>query len=125
MSRQARELFDSDAEVIEFLDDCGLHVSQAVLLEELGQYGQLAELHLAQGHTLEAITAFVKDRDNPESAKRASKSILDGIWQVLSFGVDPDSNPVRANTTLQKLLRQLGELDITHLEDKMHDEVCR
>ena len=122
--RQARELLDSDAKVIEFLDDCGLHVSQAELLEELGQYEQLAELHLAQGHTLEAIAVFVKDRNNPESAKRASKCVLDGVWQGLSLGIDPASEPVKANDTLQELLRRLDELDITHLEDEMRDEVC-
>lgn len=122
--RQARELFDSDTEVIEFLDECGLYVSQAVLLEELGQHEQLAELHLAQGHTLEAIAAFVKDQRNPDSAKRASKCVLDGVWQGLFLGVHPASEPVKANNTLQELLRRLDELDITHLEDEMRDEVC-
>lgn len=99
-------------------------MSQAALLEELGYYDQLAELHLSQGHTLEAIAAFVKDTNNPESAKRASKCVLDGLWQWLSLGVDTASEPVKANVTLQELLRQLDQLDITHIEEEMRDEVC-
>ncbi|TFY57544.1 hypothetical protein EVJ58_g6956 [Rhodofomes roseus] len=121
--KQARELFESDEEILEFLDDRGLYVSQVDLLEELGQFRQLAKLHLTQGHVLEAITAFLKDNGNPDSAKRASQCILDGVCQLLSFGVATNSESVKSNATLQELLRRLEALDIDHLDDGMRDEV--
>ncbi|KAH9921295.1 uncharacterized protein B0H18DRAFT_880310 [Fomitopsis serialis] len=121
--KQARELFESDEEILEFLDDRGLYVSQVDLLDELGQFGQVAELHLTQGHVLEAIAAFLKDHSNPDSAKRASQCVLDGIWQGLSLGVDTSSELVKANVTLQELLQRLQHLDISHLEDGTRDEV--
>ncbi|GBE78672.1 predicted protein [Sparassis crispa] len=121
--KQARDLFKSDDEALEYMDDYGLDIARATLLEELGRFADAAELHLSEGRTLEAIESFSKDHGNPDSLRRASQCLLDGMWSSLCFGVTPNSELATSNNTLQKLLRLLARLDVTDLDSNMRDEV--
>lgn len=121
--RQARELFPSDEKALEYMDDYGLDIARATLLEELGRFAEAAELHLAEGRTLEAIRAFLKDSQHPESVRRASQCLLDGLWRSLSFGLSCRSDSIGSDLPLQELLRLSTSLDATSLDDSTYDQV--
>ncbi|KAI0935696.1 hypothetical protein AcV5_004043 [Taiwanofungus camphoratus] len=121
--RQARELFPSDEKALEYMDDYGLDIARATLLEELGRFAEAAELHLAEGRTLEAIRAFLKDSQHPESVRRASQCLLDGLWRSLSFGLSCRSDSIGSDLPLQELLRLSTSLDATSLDDSTYDQM--
>lgn len=86
------------------MDDFGLNVARASLLEELGKYAEAAEVLFQEGNTLEAVRLLTLDRDNEESMKRAIECVLDGLWSALSFGVSVTDQLISSHPTLGKLL---------------------
>ncbi|KAH9945568.1 hypothetical protein B0H21DRAFT_877321 [Amylocystis lapponica] len=120
--QKARDLFASDQEALQYMDDLGFNTTRATLLEQLGKYSAAAEIHLAEGRTLEAIQLFSRDKQNPQSMKRASRSLLDGMWRNISFGIDFNSDLLGSSDTLRGLLPLLGALDTTSLDDQTRDE---
>ncbi|KAH9949530.1 hypothetical protein B0H21DRAFT_881892 [Amylocystis lapponica] len=120
---KARELFESDQEALEYMDDYGFNIARISLLKKLGRYAEAAEIHLEEGRTIEAIHLFLRDKQNTQSVRRASRSLLDGMWRNLSFGVDPNSDLASSNTTLRDLRPFLDGLDITDLDEQTCDEV--
>ncbi|KAI0762352.1 hypothetical protein C8Q74DRAFT_1336826 [Fomes fomentarius] len=101
---KARELFETDEEALEYMDDFGLNIARASLLEKLGKYAEAAELLFEEGNTLEAVRLLTLDRDNEESMKRAIEFVLSGLWSALSFGVSVTEQLVSSHPTLGKLL---------------------
>lgn len=49
MYRKANCLFATLEEELEFLDDCGMDIAQATLLESLGRVAEAAEIHALEG----------------------------------------------------------------------------
>ena len=62
------------------LDDC-----HAAVLAELGRHQEAAEIHMAEGRTMEAIDALLDDKKNEQSKRRANECILRGLWENTSF----------------------------------------
>ncbi|KZT08921.1 uncharacterized protein LAESUDRAFT_675409 [Laetiporus sulphureus 93-53] len=122
--RQARELFESDEEALEYMDDLGLDVAQADLLKELGRVAEAAKLHLEEGRPLEAIKLFLADMESKSSKQQASRCMLEGLWRGLSFGVTPGSDLAKGNETLQELICMLPALDIADLDEDTRDQVA-
>lgn len=89
--RKARDLFDDDNEALEYMDDYGLDISRAALLEKLGRHDEAAECNLREGNTLEAIRLFLHDNASSKSRSKAVQCVLDGLWLRMSFGA-PGSN---------------------------------
>ncbi|KAK7064824.1 UvrD-like helicase ATP-binding domain-containing protein [Favolaschia claudopus] len=87
---KAHALFSSYEEALEYLEERGLDVAHATLLESLGRYSDAAEVHLEEGRTLEAIKLFLRERDSEESIRRGAECILQGLWRKISFAVSPD-----------------------------------
>ncbi|KAF9524672.1 hypothetical protein CPB83DRAFT_909779 [Crepidotus variabilis] len=83
---KATKLFTSVEEQLEYLEDFDLDISRAALLEQLGKYEDAAEIHLAEGRTLEAIRLFLKDQSDLKAMARGQHCILRGLWEQLSFG---------------------------------------
>ncbi|KAF8955734.1 hypothetical protein BDZ97DRAFT_1926448 [Flammula alnicola] len=88
---KATQLFDSVEEQLEYLEDFDLDVSRAALLEKLGKFQDAADIHFAEGRTLEAIR----------------------LWEKASFGVkslDRIEEVVRLLALASKV-KSLGMLD--------------
>ena len=85
--RKANQLFDSIEDELEYLEDFDLDDSRALLLENLGKFGDAADIHLAEGRTLEAIRLLLMDKDNEHSIRRGYHCILQGLWEKVSYGV--------------------------------------
>lgn len=121
--RRARELFESDEEALEFMDDYGLDVVQTIYLVELKRFTEAAEIHLAEGRTFDAIKTFLQDKDNLKSVRSACQCLLDALWRGLPLGLTPDSAIARRNATLQELIRIADEFSIHDLDERRRDEV--
>ena len=115
-SSKAKKLFDTYEEALEFTEDYDLDVARATLLESMGRLSEAAELHLTEGRQLQAISLFLKDRDDPNSQRRARECILQGLWGHISFGVPRES--FLENDTLIRLLELASKFDQTA------EEVC-
>ncbi|KAF8060885.1 hypothetical protein FPV67DRAFT_312197 [Lyophyllum atratum] len=89
---KARQLFSTDEEELEYLEDHDLDIARAEVLTSLGRPAEAAELHLLEGRTLDAIPLFLKDEDNAHSMRQASQCILQEFWRNLSFGIVPAQN---------------------------------
>ncbi|KAI0369978.1 hypothetical protein BV20DRAFT_945276 [Pilatotrama ljubarskyi] len=121
--KKATELFHSPEEALEYMDDYGLDVARASLLEQLGRYADAAELHLCEGNTLEAIRLLTLDRGNSQSIKRAMQCLLDGLWRHLPCGTVVTETLFESDATLVKLLQHaetIGDLDA---DSDLRDEV--
>jgi hypothetical protein len=55
------------------------------VLAELGRHQEAAEIHMAEGRTMEAIDALLDDEKNEQSKRRANECILRGLWENTSF----------------------------------------
>lgn len=121
--RQARDLFESDEEALEYMDDYGFDMSRASFLEQLNRPAEAAEIHLAEGRTLEAIQLFSNDKENAHSILRASQCLLDGLWSKFSFRVKLHNVPSELTENTRGLLRLLDTLDTVKLDVKSRDEV--
>ncbi|KAH9912842.1 uncharacterized protein BXZ73DRAFT_55806 [Epithele typhae] len=78
---EARELFEDDDEVVEYMDDYGLSTASAAFLEGLNRNQEAAERLLREGDILKAVELFLLDpgRDIP----KAARTVLDGLWRRL------------------------------------------
>ncbi|KAF9818499.1 hypothetical protein IEO21_02737 [Rhodonia placenta] len=121
--KRARELFESDEEALEFMDDYGLDVVQTIYLVELKRFTEAAEIHLAEGRTFDAIKTFLQDKDNLKSVRSACQCLLDALWRGLPLGLTPDSAIARRNATLQELIRIADEFSIHDLDERRRDEL--
>ncbi|TBU42438.1 hypothetical protein BD309DRAFT_866309 [Dichomitus squalens] len=109
--RKAMELFESDDDALEYMDDYGLDLAQAQFLEDTGRFEEAANVHLREGNTLEAIRVLSMDRSNEASLKRALDCLLDGLWRNLSCGVPVNEGTLRSNGVASKLLQYAKEMD--------------
>jgi hypothetical protein len=114
-------LFDNDAdEALEYLEERDLDVARAMLLERLGRNVEAAEVHLMAGRTLDGITLLLKNPGDEDAMRKGNKSILQGLWKHISFGVSPD----KTNPMMKQLLCLASKVDAAVLDNKDRDEVC-
>lgn len=119
--RQAKALFSSTKEAVEFAAEYDLDVARAGLFEDEGNFAEAGEIHLAAGRTLEAIQVFLKKHDDQGCTQRASNSILRRLWAHLSFGVSPEI--AMFDKELEKLCTAAAQLNPKLLESRDSDEV--
>jgi tetratricopeptide (TPR) repeat protein len=74
------EMFDDAVRVIR---DYRQEVDEE--LAELGTHQEAAQIHMAEGRTMEAIDALLDDKKNEQSKRRANECILRGLWENTSF----------------------------------------
>ncbi|KAI0641201.1 hypothetical protein C8Q79DRAFT_992409 [Trametes meyenii] len=121
--KKARELFDTDDDILEYMDDYGLDVARASFLEHLERYGDAAELHLAEGNTFEAIRLLTLDRNNTRSIQKAMQCLLDGLWSHLPCGTLVNEALVKTDASVAKLLKLADDLINVDAEDDLRLEV--
>ncbi|KAJ7479993.1 hypothetical protein B0H11DRAFT_1263344 [Mycena galericulata] len=116
---KANALFSSYEEALEYLEERGLDIAHATLLESLGRFSDAAEVHLEEGRTFDAIKLFLQDRDNERSMRRGIECILQGLWQRVSFAVSPgDGNP-----SVSLLLSFAAKADVAFLSENDQNEI--
>ncbi|KAJ4470931.1 hypothetical protein J3R30DRAFT_3531939 [Lentinula aciculospora] len=122
--QKAGTLFDSVDDQLEYLEERDMDIARAALLVVHGRIREAAELHLAEGRTLEAIDYFIRDTDtDPEdSARRATECILDGLWHKLTFSVS--SKQLTEDSNFFKLLELTKKIDHSLLTPISRDEVA-
>ncbi|KAH9931245.1 uncharacterized protein B0H18DRAFT_929725 [Fomitopsis serialis] len=123
--KQARSLFGSDEEALNYMDERGLDIARAMLLEQLGRLTDAAQVHLDEGRTTDAISLLLQDRGNPEATQRAAISLLDGLRCRLSFGITPGSETATSDVVLQELQRILNSqgMEVADVDDVVRDEL--
>ncbi|KAF9014907.1 hypothetical protein BDQ17DRAFT_1418043 [Cyathus striatus] len=84
---KAKKLFSSTEEELEYLEEYDLDVARAGVLDRIGRFREAADIHLAEGRVFQAIQLFLKEEQDEESMSRASKCILQGLWEIMTFGV--------------------------------------
>jgi hypothetical protein len=77
------KMFD---DVVRVIQDNRQEVDEGLaVLAELGRHQEAAEIHMAEGRTMEAIDALSGDKTNEQSKRRANECILWGLWESTSF----------------------------------------
>lgn len=111
--------------MLEYMDDRGLDLARATLLQQLGRFAEAGEVLLNEGRTLQAIHLFLKECRSAATAERASQCLLDGLRQRLSFGISPASPAAQSDRVLLGLTQILNspEIKAQELSSRMHDEV--
>ncbi len=105
------------------MDDYGLDIARASFLEQLERYGDAADIHLAEGNTLEAIRLLTLDRHNTQSIKKATQCLLDGLWSRLPCGTTVSDELLQSDEILARLLRLSNGLSDLNEDGDLHDEV--
>lgn len=86
------------------MSDYGFDVARVTLLEQYGRFSDAADIHLQEGRAIDAIRLFLKDTQNSKSIKRAAETVLQGLWNELSFAVTVPSQGSVARSQLDQLL---------------------
>ena len=114
---KARELFSTDEEELEYLEDLDLGVARAEALRSLGRPAEAAALHLAEGRIQEAISLYLQDSQSEDSTHQASLCILRGLWDSVSYGTVPDENRI------SRFIDWSNRLNVDLINSKELDEV--
>lgn len=118
---QAKKLFSSDQEALDFAADYHLDVAQATLLQDLGNHADAAEVHLAEGRITEALDIFLDNLADKECARRAADFVIRGLWERLSFGIVPKD--AKLDLSVERWLLLAVRLDLGLLNSLERDEV--
>lgn len=95
MIRAARDLFSSDEDALEFLEDYDLDEARAEMLKESGKVLESAGIHANEGNMLKAVETLTASADqNVDHERPAIEYLLTGLWQGLTFGALPTSTPI-------------------------------
>ncbi|KAH9919768.1 uncharacterized protein BXZ73DRAFT_104876 [Epithele typhae] len=121
--KKARALFETDEEALEYMDDFGLDIARASLLEDMGKFADAADVHFAEGNVLEAIRLLSLDTDNTASTRKAFDCLLEGLWQRLSLGAIISDDDLKSSGIVTKLLRLSDGLPITGVDENIRNEV--
>jgi hypothetical protein len=84
---KATELFDTAEEALDFAAEYELDVARATLLQIGGRPADAAEVHVAEGRTIEGIQIFIENLTDEDCTRHAVDHVLRALWQHLSFGV--------------------------------------
>lgn len=72
---------------------------------------------------LDAVEVLLKNRTSKEAMRRASQSLVDALWKVLSFGVLPVELDKVSQANLKRMMQLIKQLDRSSLEKKTQLEV--
>lgn len=121
--RKALGLFSNAEEQLEFVRDCDLDIAEVNILVERGQYFEAADLHIRENRILDAVEVLLKNSTSKEAMRRASQSLLDALWKVLSFGVLPVGLDKESQAKLKRMMQLIQQLDQSSLDKKTQLEV--
>ena len=119
MSRAARNLFSSDADALEFLEDYDLDEARAEILKGSGRVLESAGIHAQEGDMLKAVeTLTASDVHSVDHVRPTIEYLLTGLWRGFTFGVLPTSTPI-----VSELLGLADRLDRRAMTKQEVDEV--
>jgi hypothetical protein len=72
---------------------------------------------------LDAVEVLLKNRTSKEAMRRASQSLVDALWKVLSFGVLPVELDKESQANLKRMMQLIKQLDQSSVEQKTQSEV--
>jgi hypothetical protein len=72
---------------------------------------------------LDAVEVLLKNKTSSEAMRRASKSLLDALWNALSFGILPVDLDKESQAKLKRMMPLIKQLDISSLEQNSQLEV--
>ncbi|KAK2462120.1 hypothetical protein APHAL10511_006583 [Amanita phalloides] len=116
--RQARQLFITEEEMLEYSEDMCLDGARATILLSLGRSTEAVDCILADGRVLDAIKLLLKDR-SLESTRRACSYILQELWKLIPFG----SRVENVRNSAAELLSLSLKLNKTYLKLKDRSEI--
>ncbi|KAJ6573853.1 hypothetical protein DFH09DRAFT_1311930 [Mycena vulgaris] len=116
---KANALFSSYEEALEYLEERGLDIAHATLLESLGRFSDAAEVHLEEGRAFDAIKLFLRDQTNEHSMRRGIHCVLQGLWERISFAALPDET----DTSVALLLSLAAKAEASFLSDNDRNEI--
>lgn len=122
--RKAQQLFSPEDDVVEYLEapeleEHGLDIQVAAMLQFFGKFLKAGELHLRKCRPMEAIPLFLEAPEKDESTRRAANVILQELWSHISFDVFSSQTPV----SVTKLISWSANLKLTVLQPNERDEV--
>ncbi|KAG6865346.1 hypothetical protein C0993_008151 [Termitomyces sp. T159_Od127] len=91
---KARELFSTDEEELEYLEDLDLGHIRAQVLVSLSRSVEAAAIYLAEGRIQEAIPLFLQNGQDMYSMHQACSCILQGFWNNVSYGIVPEKSQI-------------------------------
>ncbi|KAG6867453.1 hypothetical protein C0993_002573, partial [Termitomyces sp. T159_Od127] len=91
---KARELFSTDEEELEYLEDLDLGHVRAQVLVSLSRSVEAAAVYLAEGRIQEAIPLFLQNGQDMYSMHQACSCILQGFWNNVSYGIVPEKSQI-------------------------------
>ncbi|KAH7101434.1 hypothetical protein BKA62DRAFT_703810 [Auriculariales sp. MPI-PUGE-AT-0066] len=112
------KLFDDVDEAIEYLEDRGLDVAQAAVLEYMERWTDAAKVHIQEGRMLTAAEMLIKDKTD-HSARRALQVVLQALSRQIAFGCIPEQQ----DPAVQQIKQLLGQLRSLGLTDSIADEI--
>jgi hypothetical protein len=121
--RKASCLFSNAEEQLEFARDCDLDIAEVNILVGRGQFFEAADLHIRENRMLDAVEVLLKNKTSKEAMLRASKSLLDALWNVLSFGILPAELDKESQAKLKRMMQLIKQLDLSSLEQSSQLEV--
>ena len=116
-------MFSNNEEELEFVRNCGLDIAEVRILVERGQYTEAANLHIRENRMLDAVEVLLKDKNSEETIQRASRSLLGAFWNTLSFGVLPLELDNESQANLKRMVRLVGQFDLSTVTEGDHREV--
>ncbi|KIY72674.1 hypothetical protein CYLTODRAFT_449643 [Cylindrobasidium torrendii FP15055 ss-10] len=79
-------LFKSTELALEYLDERGLDVARATVLEARGDVSEAAELHYSEGRREQAISLLLSANDSG-AVQKGIKYLIDELWRYYSFSI--------------------------------------
>lgn len=123
MFRKASILFSDAEEQLEFARDRDLDIAEVNILVERGQFFEAADLHIRENRMLDAVEVLLKNKTSKEAMRRASQSLLDALWNVLSFGVLPVELDTESQANLKRMMQLIKQFDLSSLGQRSQLEV--
>lgn len=121
--RKASILFSDAEEQLEFARDRDLDIAEVNILVERGQFFEAADLHIRENRMLDAVEVLLKNKTSKEAMRRASQSLLDALWNVLSFGVLPDELDNESQANLKRMMQLIKQFELSSLGQRSQLEV--
>ncbi|KAH7101458.1 hypothetical protein BKA62DRAFT_176919 [Auriculariales sp. MPI-PUGE-AT-0066] len=112
------DLFDSVEDATQYLENRGLDITQAAVLEHMNRNSDAAKVHIREGRLLAAAKALLND-ETDNSARRARELVLEAISRQIAFGRIPRVD----DPEVQQIFLLLAELKSWGLTDGISDEI--
>lgn len=114
------QLFSSEEDALEFLEDYDLDEARATVFQSRGKTLEAAEAHAKDGRVLEAVGVLLEPSvPSIEESRMAIHYALAGLWKRMSFG----TRFRKSDTATLSLLQISSRLDPSAMTEDEVDEV--